>query len=97
MRGPIEYDLASSSGVNIWTFLVRVFVAEVIDIAAASKLDAYLSVDGKHSVKAALEDDPTLAGTIQDLHVTSATGETVFTRDSGGPYIGSEWTVEVYI
>ena len=28
---------------------------------------------------------------------TAATGEQVFVRESGGPLLGSEWTVEIWV
>ena len=59
------------------------FVADVIDIAASSKLDAFLAVDGLHSVKAAVEADPTLGGTVDDLRVVTATGYKVYGRSTG--------------
>ncbi len=96
MRGPIVYDQSFGGGIHQWTFVVRVYVANITDIGAASKLDAYLSPSGPQSVKAAIEADKTLAGAVQDLHVTDADGEKVYTRDSGGPVLGSEWTVEIW-
>ncbi len=95
MRGPIAYDQSFGGGLHQWTFIVRVYVANLSDIGAASKLDAYLAPSGGLSIKAAIEADKTLAGAVQDLHVTDADGEKVYTRDSGGPVLGSEWTVEI--
>lgn len=97
MRGPLSYHEAMGDGTSTWTMLVRVFVANVTDIGAQKKLDEFLSVDGARSVKAAIEADPTLGGKVADLIVTGASGEQEFVRDQGGPLLGSEWTVEVWL
>jgi hypothetical protein len=97
MRGEIEYDQAMQGGTHTWTMRVQAFVALTSDIGSATILDKFLAVDGIYSVKAAIEADRTLGGVIQDLHVTSATGETIYPRDQGGPVLGSEWTVEVWL
>lgn len=96
-RGPIDYDQAFQGGTHMLTLLVRVYVADLLDIAAATNLDAYLDVEGDASVFAAIEADTTLGGLIQDLHVTDAKGEQVYVRDTGGPMLGSEWTVNTWL
>lgn len=98
LRGPLTYDQAMQGGVHFWTFLVRAFVASVTDIGAQRLLDQYLAPEGEMSIKAAIEDDPTLGGVVQELHVTGATGEQELVRDQGGgPLLFSEWTVEVWL
>lgn len=96
-RGPIAYDQAMDHGVHTWTMTVRAYVALASDIGAQMLLDQYLAVDGERSVKAAIEADPTLGGVVSDLHVKGATGETEFVREQGGPLLGSEFTVEVWL
>lgn len=96
-RGPVQYDEAFQGGTHALTLLVRVYVADILDIAAAKNLDKYLAPDGDLSVKAAIEADTSLGGLIQDLHVTEAKGEQVYVRESGGPMLGSEWTVETWL
>ena len=97
LRGLINYDEAFEGGTHLWEWLIRVYVANVSDIGAAMLLDQYLAADGAKSVKEAIEANSTLNGTVADLHVTEATGEQVFVRDSGGPLLGSEWTVQVWL
>lgn len=97
LRGPVAYDQAMEGGTHTWTFVVRAFVASVTDIGAAARLDEFLAPSGTRSIKAAIEDDPTLGGVVDDLHVTQATGEQEFVRDQGGPLLFSEWTVEVWL
>lgn len=96
-RGPVTYDEAFGAGVNQMTFIVTAFVALTSDQGAQTLLDDYLAPTGAKSIKAALEADETLGGQIQTLHVTDATGETVFNREQGGPVLGSQWTVETWI
>lgn len=97
LRGTVLYDQAMDGGTHTWTMRVRAYVALVTDIGSQTLLDEFLSPEGTRSVKAAIEVDTTLGGVVDDLHVTSATGEQEFVRDQGGPLLGSEWTVEVWL
>ena len=96
-RGPVEYDQAMHGGVHRPNFTVTAYVALVSDQGAQRLLDRYLAADGDLSVKQALEADTTLGGLVQDLHVTGATGEQPYARDQGGPVLGSDWSVEVWL
>lgn len=97
-RGPVEYDQAFQQGVTHWTMLVRVFVAGAQDKGAQANLDSYLSPEGDRSIKQAIESDPTLGGLVSDLQVTEATGEQTYTIEGrADPFLGSEWTVEVWL
>lgn len=97
LRGELVYDQAMGHGTHTWTMRVRAYVALTTDIGAQKLLDEYLAVDGERSIKAAIEADPTLGGVISDLQVKSASGEQEVVRDQGGPLLGSEWTVEVWL
>jgi len=97
LRGAEEYDQSFQGGLHRPTFRVQAFVALSTDQGAPQLLDRYLDPTGDLSVKAALEADTSLGGLVQDLHVTTTTGETLFVRDQGGPLLGSEWTVEVWL
>lgn len=97
LRGPILYDQAMQGGLHQPTMRVQAFVAETSDQGAQALLDQFLALDGVYSVKAAIEADTSLGGVVQDLHVTTATGEQTYVRDQGGPLLGSEWTVEVLL
>ena len=96
-RGPVDYDQAMQGGVHRPNFTVTAYVALVSDQGAQRLLDRYLAADGDLSVKQAIEADRTLGGLVQDLHVTGATGEQPYARDQGGPVLGSDWTVEVWL
>jgi hypothetical protein len=96
-RGPVNYDQAMQGGVHRPTFTVTAFVALVSDTGAQKLLDRYLAADGDLSIKQALEADRTLGGLVQDLHVTGASGEQPYARDQGGPVLGSDWTVEIWL
>lgn len=97
MRGDTLYDQAMSGGIHRLSMRVRVFVAQVSDIGGQKLLDQFLSPQGERSVKAAIEADTTLGGVVQDLHVTQATGEQEYLRDQGGPLLGSEWSVDIWL
>lgn len=93
--GDIDYDLAMHRGLDKWTLTVQAFVGMVSDQGAQVKLDAFLAPSGATSVKAAVESDKTLGGLVSDLQVVSCSGYRVYARESGGPVLGAEWTVEV--
>lgn len=97
MRGDVLYDQAMQGGTHVWTMRVQAFVALTTDQGAQALLDQFLAPDGSYSVKAAIEADTSLGGIVQDLHVTAANGEQQYVRDQGGPVLGSEWTVEVWL
>ncbi len=97
MRGEVLYDQAMNGGTHLWTMRVQAVVGIASDRAAQMLLDELLSADGDRSVKAAIEADTSLGGIVQDLHVTTANGETQYQRDQGGPVLGSEWTVQVWL
>lgn len=97
MRGQVLYDQAMRGGTHTWTMRVQAFVALTTDIGAQTLLDQFLAPEGTYSVKAAIEADPSLGGVVSDLHVTTASGEQQYVRDQGGPVIGSEWTVQVWL
>lgn len=96
-RGAVEYDQAMQGGVHRPSFTVTAYVALVSDQGAQMLLDRYLAADGDLSIKQALESDRTLGGLVQDLHVTGASGEQPYARDQGGPVLGSDWSVEVWL
>lgn len=97
VRGDIDYDQAMQGGTHTMTLKVRVYVADLNDIAASKNLDVYLAPTGASSVKAAIETDTTLGGLISDLHVTSANGEQQYVRASGGALLGSEWEIDLWL
>lgn len=99
--GPVEYDKTMRRGHDDWTFVVYVIVGVAApDVASQQRLDRMLASSGAESVKEALESDPTLGGSADDVHVVSATGPQTYERDAvqGATrvsYLGVEFTVAV--
>ena len=96
-RGPFTYDQALQGGVHNLTLTITAYVALLSAQGAQALLDRYLAADGTYSIKQAIEADTSLGGLVQDLHVTGATGETSYAREQGGPVLGSDWTVQVWL
>ena len=60
------------------------------------QLDAMLASAGTGSVKAAVEDDPTLDGTVENVRVVEVSGYRMYPfPNSSAPLLGAEWLVEV--
>jgi hypothetical protein len=87
----VDYDMAMQRGIDLWRFTVTVQVGAPTDIGAQMRLDRMLDPNGDESVKAMLEADDTLGGSVMDLRVTRCSGY--------GEYegrLGAEWDVEVW-
>ncbi len=97
LRGDVLYDQAMNGGTHLWTMRVQAFVGLASDIRSQQILDEFLAADGDLSIKQAIEADLRLGGIVQTLHVESANGEQVYVRDQGGPVLGSEWQVQVWL
>lgn len=93
--GEVVYDQAFVRGHDVWMMKVRVMAGAVTDRGCQARLDRFLAPSGPDSVKAALESDPTLGGTVDDLHVQRSSGYQLMGRDGGGPVLSAEWDVEV--
>lgn len=72
----------------------RVLVSRSDDRASQKLLDGYLKGSGAVSLKAALEDDPTLAGACDDLHVVRVQGYRWYEHGTS-QYVGAELIVRV--
>jgi len=90
-----EYDLAMRAGLHELTMMVQIFVSITTDQGAQVLLDQYLAPTGAQSVKAALEADRTLGGACQDSHVQMFTYRQ-YPRPEGDPFLGADFTVQVY-
>lgn len=75
---------------------VRLLVAKLDGEVATGNLLPYLDPTGAQSVKAAIEDDKTLGGTVESATVTgwSSAGEITYPSAS---YLGVDFTVELLI
>lgn len=91
----IEYDLNAQRGLNRYTFTVSVFVVKADDRSAQLRVDPYVSPTGDRSVKAALEADRTLAGTVDTLRVTNVSNYAA-TDANDVLYLAVDFEVEVY-
>ena len=90
----LTYDVAMSRGGDDLSFVVLVLASRADERSGQTMLDGYLAGDGPTSVKAAIEADPSLAGTVQDVSVTEARnyGDVEY---NGVQYFGCEVVVEV--
>lgn len=93
--GPTDYDLAMGRGLDRWTLTIQALTGLVTDIGAQQLLDQWRASTGARSVKAQAESDKTLGGAASSTRVISVTGDSIYTPDGKGPYLGCEWTVEV--
>ena len=75
---------------------MRITVAVSLEEAAQRKLDEYLARSGDDSVKALIEADRTLGGSVKDLRVEAATGHQVAIVDAR-QVLSATWTVRVYL
>lgn len=79
-------------------FCVLILVPYVDTDDAQEQMDIYLSDEGESSVKAAIEEDSTLGGVVDDLHVTELRSYGVISMFDGGTrYLSGELVVEVWV
>lgn len=89
------YDFAV--GIHEWEFIVQGFVAlSASDIGSQKLLDKMCQPGGATSVRALLEADRTLAGTVDNLHVVSQEKARTVEPQGGIPLLLVEWRVQVY-
>ncbi len=95
MPGPTLYDTAMAGGLHDETVIVRATVQPGdVESSAQNALDLLVS-PGTAGLKAALEADRTLGGTVQSLRVTDASEYKVYAV-SGTPLIGVEFNVSIF-
>lgn len=79
-----------------WVWKVQAIVSgNIVDKAAQLRLREMLDTTGSTSVKAAIELEPTLGGSVDDVIVVSAAGFQVFELPALGLVLGSTWTLNV--
>jgi len=94
--GPVSYDQAMHRGMDTWEFTLRVMIGNVGDIGPQNLLDELLEPTGTTSMKAAVEQDNTLAGLVYDLSVTDCTGYRQYVPTPGSaPVMGADWTLRI--
>lgn len=92
-RRNTSYDISFDETTDTaWS--VTAFVQFANNEAAAEHLDLYVSPTGDHSIKAAVDADPTLGGVVDFARVTSAEGERV-TNYAGIDYLSVDFNIEI--
>jgi hypothetical protein len=90
----IEFDESFARGLDMGSVDCLLIVSRMNERGAQDKLDAYLAGSGAGSVKAAVEADLTLSGSVATCRVTRATPIEVDV--SGIKYFAYRYEVEVY-
>lgn len=91
----IDYHGAMKNGLTTYNFVVTVIVGRAAEREMQRKLDAYCQPTGAQSVKAAIESNRSLSGTVFDLIVVSANpaGNIIINDQT---YLAAEFTVTVF-
>lgn len=93
--GDIIYDIAMQRGGDQNEVLVQAFVCMISDIASQAKLDRLLASSGPTSMKEAIQSDPTLGGSVDDVRVTRCSGQQIFRKLNNEQVVGATWYVQV--
>lgn len=91
----VTYDDTNARGLDSYSFEVLLVVSKQDDERAQQKLDGFLDKTGAASVKTALESDPSLGGSVADVHVqeVSSIGQISW---AGHAYLGAVIELEVW-
>lgn len=92
---PVQFDLTMHRGTDMVILIVQVGVAFTEGIGAQQRLDAFLAGTGDFSFKAALESDPTLNSSGEDLRVTGVTRYMRYVTATQQEYLAADFRVEV--
>jgi hypothetical protein len=90
------YDLAMGRGIDEWKFTIRGLASSaILDEQAQKKLDEWLDSTGATSLKAAVEADKTLGGSVSHSQIVSVGPVRQFSPISspGTTYYGAEWVL----
>jgi hypothetical protein len=68
----VMYDSVFARGCDEYEFILHLIVARADDRSGQIRLEEYVAGSGPHSIKAAVESDPTLTGTAQTVRVSEA-------------------------
>jgi len=94
LYGPVVYDTAMRGGNHDVKLVLRATVQWGEATSAQQALDGLMDSSGSSSLKAALEADKTLGGTIDYIRVTEVSEPKVYPT-AGSDVVGVEFTVEV--
>ena len=89
----LDFDMSMQRYLDHGDIEVMVIVGRMSERAAQDKLDAYLAGSGTGSVKAAIEADTTLGGSVQTCRVLSASPTTITV--SGADMLCYRYQIEV--
>jgi len=91
----VTYHRAMKGGMSAWEYVVTGIGGRMADRAAQIQLDGWMSYDGAYSIRAAIEDDRTLAGVCDTLIVTDMVAVRPLTMGDAA-YVTCEFNVTVY-
>lgn len=94
MPSRIAYDVTFRTAVARIDIPIRILAGRVLEAQAQDTLDGYVSADGANSLRAALDNDPTLNGAAHTARITEARDYGVYTVGDV-PYLGVELNCEV--
>jgi hypothetical protein len=89
----VDFDQTFARGLNTYSIKIRVYVGRSDDRSARLTLAQFFP-DGELSIKAAVEQDPTLGGTAKSVRVIRAENVGYFDV-SGVSYLGCDFLTEV--
>lgn len=96
LPGATEYDQTFGNATQTVIFRVLIILTNQDQPEALAKIYDYADSTGNSSVYAAVDGDTTLDGNADDSRVTDNSGAGAITW-GGHEYLGTEFTVEVYI
>ena len=85
---------AMQNGAEVWTCVVRAYVAIAVDVVSQQAADAFLDDD---PVSAAIEADQTLDGNVSDLIVERADLRFWDHPSLQAPIVGVEWVIRILL
>lgn len=93
-RRQTSFDSTMARGSDDYQFTVTLLVSQASWEHGQDNLDDYLASSGSLSIKATIEGDMSLGGTVDFVRVASA-GEDSIVEYNGVPYIAVDFTLEV--
>jgi hypothetical protein len=78
------------------TFTILGLAASTATKAGHNLLCSWLADDGDQSVRAAIEAENTLGGTVNSARILESSYEPAVVLPDGRRYFGARWTVEIY-
>lgn len=92
----VNYDTTMARGADEYQFTVTILSGRADDRTAQTRVEAAVAGSGTQSVKAAIEQDPTLGGTCMTARVLEAGGLQSYDRSDGLQLLGVEFQVSIY-